>query len=349
MARDLNVALVGYGFAGKTFHAPLIAAVEGLNLHTVISSDAAKVHADFSGARVVAHVDEALHDNAIDLVVIATPNALHATQASAALNAGKHVVVDKPFTVTLAEAQAVIADAGKNQRVLSVFQNRRWDADFLTVQRLIADDALGDIVYFESHFDRYRPLVRDRWRERVGPGNNAWFDLGSHLVDQALQLFGLPEAISLDVAAQRDGAVNDDYFHALLRYRSHRVVLHASALVASDNRRFTLHGKRGSFIKHGLDPQEEALKSARRPGDAGWGVDRQPGTITIAEGEFRSTVLHPGVPGDYRRYYSRVRDAILGVTANPVPASEALAVMRVLELGIESAESGIESRVSVSG
>lgn len=347
MARDLNVVLVGYGFAGRIFHAPLIAATEGLNLHTVVSSDAAKVHVDFPNARVVTHLDEALRDSDTDLVVIATPNVLHATQASAALNAGKHVVVDKPFTVTLAEAAAVIADAEKNQRVLSVFQNRRWDADFLTVQRLIADGVLGDIVYFESHFDRYRPLVRDRWRERAGPGNSAWFDLGAHLVDQALLLFGRPETISLDVAAQRDGALTDDYFHALLRYPTHRVVLHASALVASDNRRFTVHGKNGSFTKHGLDSQEAVLTSGRRPGSADWGIDAAPGTITIVEGASRHTALHPGAPGDYRRYYCGVHAAISGLGANPVPASDALAVMQVLELGTESAALGIEIRVPV--
>lgn len=352
MARELNVALVGYGFAGKTFHAPLIAAVDGLILHTVVSSDAAKVQPDFPYARVVANLDDALRDNAIDLVVIATPNVLHATQASAALNAGKHVVVDKPFAVTLTEAEAVIADAEKNRRVLSVFQNRRWDADFLTVQRLIADGTLGDLVHFESHFDRYRPLVRDRWRERAGPGNSAWFDLGSHLVDQALQLFGLPEAITLDVAAQRDGAKTDDYFHALLRYPTHRVVLNASALVASDNRRFTLHGKRGSFVKHGLDPQEDALKAGRRPGDASWGVDPEPGTLTIADGEFRRTSLHVGLPGDYRHYFAGVRDAILGNGVTPVTANEALAVMRLLAAGEESAtqrcEVAVQPRISVS-
>lgn len=342
MTRELNVALVGYGFAGKSFHAPLIAAVEGLILHTVVSSDAAKVQPDFPLARVVATLDDALRDNTIDLVVIATPNTLHAAQASAALNAGKHVVVDKPFTVTLAEAEAVIADAEKNQRVLSVFQNRRWDADFLTVKRLIADGVLGDLVHFESHFDRYRPLVRDRWRERAGPGNSAWFDLGAHLVDQALQLFGLPDAITLDVAAQRDGALTDDYFHALLRYGSHRVLLHSSALVASDNRRFTLHGKRGSFIKYGLDPQEDALKAGRRPGESGWGIDPEPGMLTIADGEFRRRSRHPGIPGDYLMYYAGVRDAILGTGVNPVSASEALAVMRVLELGAVSADTGRE-------
>jgi predicted dehydrogenase len=329
MPNEIEVALIGYGFAGKTFHAPLIASIEGLRLHTVVSSDAAKVQVDFPQARVVATLDEA-------------PNTLHASQASAALTAGKHVVVDKPFTVTPAEAEAVIADAEKNQRLLSVFHNRRWDAAFLTVQGLLADGTLGELVHFESHFDRYRPRVRDRWRERTGPGSGAWFDLGPHLVDQALRLFGPPQAIFVDAAAQRDGASTDDYFHALLRYPTHRVVLHASALVASENRRFTVHGKHGSFSKNGLDPQEDALISGRRPGDRGWGIDPEPGTLTLADGEFRRTTRHAGEPGDYRRYYAGVRDAILGIGPNPVPASEALAVMRLLALGAESAARRIE-------
>jgi predicted dehydrogenase len=333
MDSPLNVALIGYGYAGKTFHAPLIASVDGLHLHTVVSSDAAKVAADFPDARVVADAGDAFADDAIDLVVIATPNVLHAPQALAALMAGKHVVVDKPFAVTLAEAHAVADEAKRRDRVLSVFHNRRWDADFLTVKRLIDARTLGDIVHFESHFDRYRPLVRDRWRERPGAGSGAWFDLGSHLVDQALQLFGKPQAITLDTAAQREGALTDDYFHALLRYPRHRVVLHASALVASDNRRFTVHGTTGSFIKHGLDPQEDALKAGVAPGTRGWGIDPAPGTLVIADGDFRRTSLQGGDAGDYRRYYERVRDAILGRGANPVPDDEALAVMRVLDAG----------------
>jgi predicted dehydrogenase len=262
MDSPLNVALIGYGYAGKTFHAPLIESVDGLRLHTVVSSDAARVAGDFPGARVVADAGEAFADDAIDLVVIATPNALHAPQALAALAAGKHVVVDKPFAATLAEAQAVADRARRRDRVVSIFHNRRWDADFLTVKRLIEAGTLGRIVHFESHFDRYRPRVRDRWRERPGAGNGAWFDLGSHMVDQALQLFGTPQAITLDTAAQRDGALTDDYFHAQLRYPRHRVVLHASALVASDNRRFTVHGTTGSFIKHG--PGRAAGVSTRR-------------------------------------------------------------------------------------
>jgi predicted dehydrogenase len=336
MTAPLQVALVGYGFVGKVFHAPLIAAVEGLALHTVVSSNAAAVHADFPDARVTPDLAVALADSAIDLVVIATPNALHAPQAHAALDAGKHLVVDKPFTVTLAEADAVIAHAATAHRVLSVFQNRRYDSDFLTLRGLLADDALGVVTQFESHFDRFRLDVRDRWREKAGPGSGLWYDLGPHLLDQAVQLFGMPVGITADIAIQRDGAETDDYFHATLRYDRLRVILHASAMMAAHDLRYSVHGTRGSFVKQGLDSQEDALKAGRTPGDALWGHDPRPGTLTTVDGERTTTRIVQGEPGDYRRYYAAVRDAIRGTGPNPVPADQARSIMRLIELGQES-------------
>lgn len=332
----LGVALVGYGFAGSVFHAPLIAAVDGLALCRVVSGNAAAVHANFPDARVSATLSDALADPAIDLVVIATPNTLHAPQAHAALDAGKHVIVDKPFTVTVEEAEGVMAHAERAGRLLSVFHNRRWDSDFLTLRALIAADTLGTVTQYASHFDRFRPEVRDRWRERAGPGAGLWFDLGPHLLDQALQLFGTPLGITADIAVQRSGGSADDYFHVLLRYPRLRVVLHASMLVTANDLRFAVHGARGSFLKQGLDTQEEALKAGRTPGDAQWGHDSRPGTLTLIDGDAVSTGAVPGVAGDYRRYYALVRDAIRGAAPNPVPASEALAVMKLLALGCES-------------
>jgi predicted dehydrogenase len=336
MTTPLQVALVGYGFVGKVFHAPLIASVDGLALHTVVSSNADAVHADFREARVVSSLDDALADPAIDLIVIGTPNALHAPQAHAALDAGKHVVVDKPFTVTVAEADAVIAHAERAGKLLSVFHNRRYDADFRTLRHLLADGALGTVTQFESHFDRFRLEVRDRWRERPGPGAGLWYDLGPHLIDQALQLFGAPIGITADITVQRDGAETADYFHATLRYARLRVILHASTMMAAHDLRYSVHGTHGSFVKQGLDSQEDALKAGRTPGDALWGHDSRPGTLTTVDGERTSTRIVAGEVGDYRRYYAGVRDAILGTALNPVPAGEALAVMKLIELGIES-------------
>jgi len=333
----LKVALVGYGFAGKTFHAPLIAATPGLELHTVVSSDAAKVRADFPEVAVVnADLVRAVADPAIDLVVIATPDALHASQAHAALDAGKHVVIDKPFAVTLDEARA-IADHGKRaSRLVSVFQNRRWDSDFLTLQALIERGHLGEIVQYESHFDRFRPLVRDRWREK--PGAGVLLDLGPHLIDQALVLFGKPQAVYADIAVQKDGGVAGDYFHLLLRYPRLRVLLHASQMTQATNLRLAVHGTNGSFIKSGLDTQEDHLKAGMKPGAPGYGDDPRLGVlIQMEDGEPVSTPVQP-LPGDYRVYYAGIRDAITGGAPSPAPVEEALRVMEVIDAAQRSAE-----------
>ena len=332
----LNVALVGYGFVGKVFHAPLIANTPGLRLHTVVSSDTRKVAADHPDVRVVAESEAAFADPDTDLVVIAAPNQVHAALASAALAQGKHVVVDKPFTVTLQQAQQVIADADRAGRIVSVFQNRRWDADFLTLRKLIAKGALGEVMEFHSHFDRYRPVVADRWRERDEPGSGLWYDLGPHLLDQALQLFGMPEAIFADIALQRVGARVADYFQVLLRYPKLRVVLHAGSLVPAPQLRFAVHGTRASYMKHGLDPQEEALRKGGIPGQAGWGMDPLPGVLHTGTADGVEAETVQGIPGDYVHYYAAMRDAILQGGSAPVTPQQALQVMAMLEWALES-------------
>ncbi|MBO9545518.1 oxidoreductase [Caulobacter sp.] len=332
MSETLNVVLVGYGYVGKTFHAPLIAATPGFALRTVVSSDPAKVAADLPEVQVVAELDQALADPAIDLVVIATPNVLHAPQALAALAAGKHVVVDKPFAVTAAEAKAM-ADAAKAAgKLLAVFHNRRWDSDFLTVQRLLAEGVLGEIVLCENRYDRFRPEVRDRWRERAGPGSGAWIDLGPHLLDQALVLFGEPLGISADIGAQREGARADDYFHVTLRYPVLRVILHGNLLTAASGPRFAVHGTKASFVKHGLDPQEAQLKAGMTPGASGWGRDSRHGVLTTVVDEVPVNAdVRPEVTG-YRQFYAGVREAILHGAPSPVPVEQALRTMELLEL-----------------
>ncbi len=339
MANELNVALLGFGLAGSVFHAPLVATTPGLRLHTVASRDAGKVHAVHPGARVVADPASAFADPDIDVVVVATPNDTHAPLALAALAAGKHVVVDKPFALDIAQAQSMIDAAGRARRVLGAFHNRRWDADFLALRMLLDAGALGEVVELHSHFDRFRPQVPDRWRDREGPGSGLWYDLGPHLVDQVLQLFGPPLAISADLARQREGAQATDYFHVQLRYPRLRAILHAGALVPGHGLRFAVHGTGGSWLKHGLDPQEDALRAGQRPGGAGWGHDPRPGTLLQVsdDGGVREAVS-PSPPGDYPAYYARLRDAIVDGTPPPVGADEALQVMRVIEAGIASAE-----------
>ena len=349
----IRVGILGYGFATATFHAPLVASVPGLALTAVASSQPAKVHAEWPAVQVFDTPQALIDSDTIDLVVVPTPNPTHHPLAKAALQAGKHVVVDKPFTLTEAEAADLAHTAQQQQRLLSVFHNRRWDADFLTLKTLLASGVLGRVTQLTSHFDRFRPQVRQRWRESSDLGSGLWFDLGPHLLDQALQLFGPPSSLTLDLQRQRDGAAADDGFHAVLRYPAGAdghpnplcVVLHASALAAHPGPRFVVHGTRGSFTKHGLDPQEDALKAGQRPGSPGWGVDPQPGQLSVLpEGAEPDAPLLHTTPthqaGDHSRFYAQVRDAIAHGAPNPVPPHEAQAVMHWLAHGWQHARWG---------
>jgi predicted dehydrogenase len=332
MPQTLNVGIVGYGYASATFHAPLIAGVRGLKLAAVASRHPAKVQRDWPGVAVESSPEDLFARRDLQLVVIPTPNGTHFPLACQALASGKHVVVDKPFTVTVAEARALKERAERAGLLLSVFHNRRWDADFLTLKQVLREGILGRIVHFESHFDRYRPGVRNRWRERPGPGAGLWYDLGPHLLDQALQLFGPPDSITLDLAVQREGAEVDDWFHAVLHYGSMRAVLHAGALVPEPAPRFTVHGERGTFCKRGLDPQEDRLKTGARP----CGIDPVPAELVLWEGDVRRESRLSCLPGNYPAYYEKLREAVRGNGENPVTADEAIAVMSLIEQGIES-------------
>ncbi|MGA7914917.1 MAG: oxidoreductase [Candidatus Acidiferrales bacterium] len=335
-SKQLNVAVIGYGMAAKVFHTPLISSVSGLRLSHIVSSKPEVVKQDWPGVAVLATPADAFAHPEIDLIVVATPNDSHFDLARRALAAGIHVVVDKPFTTTAAEAAELAALAGKSGRVLAVFQNRRWDGDFLTLRGLIAEGRLGEVTHFESHYDRYRPLVRKRWREQPGPASGIWYDLGPHLVDQALQLFGAPEGIRADLEMQREGAQTVDYFHVVMRYGRARVILHASSLVRGDLPRFIVHGRAASYIKYGMDSQEEALKRGERAGGANWGVDPRDGDLIRSENDVETSAKVPTLRGNYPGYYEAVRDTILRGAANPAPAEYGVLVMRVLEAGAES-------------
>ena len=338
MAKDvIGVGLVGYGFAGKTFHAPLIRAVEGLDLKAIASSDAAKVKKDFPGMTVFADPAEMFARSEIDLVVIATPNDSHAPLARAAIAAGKHVVIDKPFTLDMEEARDLIAKAERRDRLLSVFHNRRWDSDFLAAKFGVESGVLGRVTHFESHIDRFRPEVRDRWRERRGPGAGVWYDLAPHMADQALQLFGLPDGVLGHLFLQRTGAQADDWAHAVLIYPDRRVILHASMIAAGGSPRFLVHGERGSLVKRGIDQQEAQLLEGMQPGAPGWGVDLDRMEIWNSARECRGM---PTPAGDHRKYYMGIRDALRGVAPNIVPPIQALAVMAVMEAAAASSTEG---------
>lgn len=350
----LQVALIGYGSAGRIFHAPLISGVPGLQLACIVTRQTDAVHRDWPAVRCLASVSAALADPAIDVVVIATPNDSHFDLANAALKAGKHVVVDKPCTVTLAQTEALLDVARQQGRVLTVFQNRRFDSDFLALQQVIESGQLGRVVQVDSHFDRYRPVVPTRWREQNLPGSGLWFDLGPHLLDQTLVLFGRPDALLLERARVRDGARVDDWFHAVLRYDTAqgalRVMLHASTLVAEPGPRWAVHGTRGSFTKFGLDVQEDALKAGQRPQIGAlhdWGCDPQPGQLLCMEnipGVATPVTVRSAAPvpaGNYLAYYAQLRDHLWGLAPQPnVTAAQVHAVMQLLSLGEESAALG---------
>src|SRR4051812_20536465 len=293
----LKVALIGRGLGGTAFHAPLIRALPELELVMMVGAAEAEAAAVADG---------------IDLVVISSPNRTHFPLAEAALRAGKHVVIDKPFAVSLNEADALIALARERGRLLSVFHNRRWDGDFLTVRKM--PPRIGELLLFEAHWDRFRREIRPGWKDAADGGAGMLNDLGPHLIDQALMLFGLPEALSADVLAQRDGASVDDYFALTLHYGTMRVVLGASTLIMEPRPRFALHGTHGSFVKHGLDPQEAALKAGADPRSAGADAAENFGTLTTEAGAERV----PTEQGRYLTFYEGVIAAICDGAPPPV-------------------------------
>ena len=331
--KNIRVGLIGYGYAGKTFHAPLIQSVPGLQLTVVGSGRPDRVLADFPNVTICPPAAAAMHSD-VDLVVIATPNDSHFPLASAALLSGKHVVVDKPFTVTLSEARSLVTLAEQQRRLLSVFHNRRWESESLASKAILESGMLGEVVHFEAHMDRYRPVVRQRWRENTGPGAGLWFDLGPHLIDQALYLFGLPETITAGFVTQRHGGQTDDWAHIRLNYQKLRVILHASLLVSGGVPRSVLHGTRASWSKHGADVQERQLVAGMRPGSVGFGVDPNPGILY--DGATGTQKEIPVPIGNESAYYIGIREAIMGRQPNPVPAEQALAVMAVLERSFEA-------------
>jgi predicted dehydrogenase len=341
----IRVGLIGYGFAGKTFHAPLIGSTPGLALVAVSSRDSAKVLADLPHVAVVADPLALATSANIDLVVIATPNDSHAPLARAALGAHKDVVVDKPFTLAVDEARELATLAEQQGQLLSVFHNRRWDSDFLSVRHAIAEGMLGTVAHFESHFDRFRPEVRNRWREGSGPGSGIWFDLGPHLVDQAIQLFGVPTRVVASLALQRRGALSDDWAHVVLEYAACRAILHAGMLVAGGVPRFVVHGTKGSLVKLKADPQEAQLLAGMKPHADGWGVD--PDGVTCWDGSGGERHF-PAQNGDQSKYYAGIHAALCAAAPNPVPPLQAIAVMAVMEAAVLAAQSGRATQPNLS-
>ncbi|NUR44869.1 MAG: oxidoreductase [Sphingomonas sp.] len=321
----IRAGLVGYGLAGSVFHAPLISACERMELAAVLTSRDAPNR--------VASIDELIERS--DMVVVASPNTTHFDLAKHALEAGRHVVVDKPLTVSVNEADQLIALATEQQRVLTVFHNRRWDSDYLTVRELLP--RLGELSLFEANWDRFRPQMKRGWREQLEPGSGLFNDLGPHLIDQALQLFGMPEAVEAEIATQRPDAVVDDCFDVTLHYASRDICLRASSLMATPRPRFAIHGTRGSFVKHGLDPQEAQLKAGVDPRSPEYGIDPQDGTLARSDG---TSERMPTKRGNYLAFYDAVAAAIHDGAPVPVAAQDARDGLMLIDLARRASELG---------
>lgn len=339
MESVLKAAIIGYGKSGKKIHAPLIDACDGIILRAVLKRFGPDRLPDRPEVEVYRELEDLLRSDLIDLVIITTPNHLHYQMAKKALKAGKHVVVDKPFTVTSREAQELIQVAEKEKRALTVFQNRRWDADFLTVQKLINEKAVGRLVEFESTFNRFRNELRDdAWKEKDLPGSGILYDLGPHLIDQTLQLFSTPKSLYADIRSQRGGEV-DDWFDIDFYYDGFKAKMKAGMLVLDETPRFVLRGFEGSFVKFGMDPQEELLANGVDPKSSGWGREdeRQFGQLKRFDSGKVTKKKVVSASGNYPFFYRNVADAIQKGTNLAVKPSEAKEVIELVELANKSA------------
>lgn len=333
---SIPTALVGYGLAGIV-HARLIEYEQRLSLHTIVTSHPERVASASSlhpSTRIVGSMDDVLADPDIGVVVIATPNSTHTPIARSALHAGKHVVIDKPFTITVDEADELIELADERKQMLTVFHNRRWDADFLTVRRCLTEGRLGRPHTYVARYERYVPVVANGWRDAATAGSGALYDLGSHLIDQAIVLFGRPRSVTAELRRQRPGSVSDDFFHLLLDFGDATAILHASYLVRARGPRFEIHGDKASFVKYGLDRQSAMLAEGSRPGDIGWGVDAPEIYATITDDESH---VYPSEFGTYETFYRAVADAAIDGTAPPVSALDARTCIEVIEAAQQSA------------
>lgn len=319
-------------------HAPLISVCDDLELVAVVERNMEKSKEKYPQVKIFRSLEDLLDANVADLIVIVTPNEFHFTYAKMALEAGKHVVVDKPVTIYSHEAEALKKLAEKKGLVLSVFQNRRWDGDIQTIKKIMDEGVLGRIVHFESHFDRFRPSLADNWREMDVPGNGITYDLGTHLIDQAVMLFGKPQWVYAEILKQRNGAVADDFFDITLMYEGIKARLTASIMVNAPLPKFLVLGEKGSFIKYGLDVQEKAFKAGQKPEGVNWGLENAEawGILHLEN----SSTSYPTERGDYRHFYRNIAETILGQAKLKVKMDEAILVLKIIEAAFLSHQEG---------
>jgi scyllo-inositol 2-dehydrogenase (NADP+) len=351
MQEPIRVGVVGFGLAGRIFHTAVIQATPGLELACVVQRSGDEAARAYPHVRIARSVDEMLGDVSIQLVAIATPSYSHSELARQCLHEQRHVVVDKPFTLTSDDAAELIHAARERKLLLAPYQNRRWDGDFETVRQVMASGDLGRVVTFESHFDRFRPQPRPGvWRESGGPGSGILFDLGPHLIDQALQLFGTPSTVCADVRIDRDNGAADDAWDVWLEFPNpHGVtaLLRSTLTACAPGPRFTLHGTQGSYVKWGLDPQEAQLRAGLPFDAAEFGLEPESawGELSLAGGAKRRV---PTLRGDYRGFYANVRDTLLGKGELAVEPEQAWQTTRLIELARESSAQGRRLRVDFS-
>lgn len=341
--KKLQVGLAGFGPGGHIFNAPIINSTEGFIISSAMTSDPENMKVakkNYPQVTLVTDFDQLLRNEQLDLIVITTPNHTHYPMAKEALLAGKHVVVEKPFTVTTREAEDLILLAKEKQVVLSINHNRRWDSDFQTVRKVIASEKLGKIVEYQAHFDRFRNYIKPGWKEQNDiPGSGILYDLGSHLIDQALLLFGFPWEVFAILSSQRADSRVVDSFEVFLLYPNLKVRLSAGMLVKKPGPRYTVLGRNGSFLKFGMDPQEEALKADQIPKfSSSWGVEDPQiwGDLYLDDsGETRKEKVK-SEPGDYRRFYQNIYQAIVNKAPLEVTPEQAKQVIHIIEAASRS-------------
>jgi len=345
----IKVAVVGYGLSATVFHLPFVAHAKQFNLVAISSSQLERVQKNHPRIDVYLDAQQMIEECNADLVIITSPNMSHYPLAKLALESGKHVLVEKPMTTTSDQALALAKLAQRQSLVLSVYHNRRWDGDFLTLAQLVKSGQLGKIKVFNSHFDRFRPTVRNRWREQPGAGAGILYDLGSHLIDQALCLFGAPDSLTANCSKLRDGATTTDYFQLMLHYANMEVVLQSSPFSADPNIRFQLQGTKGSYIKYGLDPQEDQLGEGLSPEVPAFGVEPPSAYgkkyIADADGALQQVTKLQTMTGCYMDYYNQLASAISNGLTVPVTALEGAKVIKLIELAELS--SATKQRVEV--
>jgi predicted dehydrogenase len=335
----IKVGLASFGMSGKVFHAPLIKSHPGFLLKSVVERSKNESQKVYPEVQVVRSFEELLRDQTIDLVVVNTPDNTHATFAMKALEAGKHVIVEKPFTQTISEGEKLIEFAHKKNLLLSVFQNRRWDGDFLTVKEIISKGLLGRLVEFESHFDRYRNFIQaNTWKEEPSSGTGTLYNLGSHMIDQAIVLFGMPEAVYADLRILRTGGKIDDSYDLKLYYPNIKVTLKGCYLAREAGARYMLNGTLGSYVKYGLDPQEDDLKNGISLLNANWGKEPEEkwGLLNTDIDTLHFYGKIETKPGNYMAYYNNIYNAITQNEPLQVKAEEALNVIKIINSAISS-------------